>query len=182
MRSDSAVSPVIGVMLMLVVVIIIAAVVAAFAGGMSEESKKSPQVSISADYSQSGGLKLYHNGGDNINTPGTTIIVAPTADFGSYEQLRWEVNTSESLVMPANKPFFDPTLAASGSARLIQAGDYVTTAPEYVQPKTYSSSTDDSQSGYYGFANSNFLGYRFNLMLVDRDGRTIGKTEVKIEQ
>jgi len=181
MKNDNAVSPVIGVMLMLVVVIIIAAVVAAFAGGMSEETKKSPQVSISADYSQVGGLKLYHNGGDNINTANAKIYVAPSADFGSYEQLRWEVNTLNVIVQPNDLYWYNTTLASKFSVRFFQAGDYATAAPESVQPKTYSSSSNDSTSGYYGFANAKFLGYRFNLMLVDSDGRTIGKTEVKIK-
>jgi archaeal type IV pilus assembly protein PilA len=45
---DSAVSPVVGVMLMLVVTIIIAAVVSAFAGGLASEQHKTPQVTISA--------------------------------------------------------------------------------------------------------------------------------------
>lgn len=44
--SDSAVSPVVGVMLMLVVVIIIAAVVSAFAGGLSGNTKKAPQATL----------------------------------------------------------------------------------------------------------------------------------------
>jgi hypothetical protein len=47
-HKDSAVSPVVGVMLMLVVTIIIAAVVSAFAGGLASEQHKTPQVTISA--------------------------------------------------------------------------------------------------------------------------------------
>jgi hypothetical protein len=43
---DSAVSPVVGVMLMLVVTIIIAAVVSAFAGGLSGSQSKTPQANI----------------------------------------------------------------------------------------------------------------------------------------
>jgi FlaG/FlaF family flagellin (archaellin) len=47
--SDTAVSPVVGVMLMLVVTIIIAAVVSAFAGGMGSEQHKTPQVSLNVE-------------------------------------------------------------------------------------------------------------------------------------
>ncbi|MCK9580060.1 MAG: type IV pilin N-terminal domain-containing protein [Methanoregula sp.] len=43
---ESAVSPVVGVMLMLVVVIIIAAVVSAFAGGLGSGTEKAPQAAI----------------------------------------------------------------------------------------------------------------------------------------
>jgi len=45
---ESAVSPVVGVMLMLVVTIIIAAVVSAFAGGLSSDQSKTPQASLKA--------------------------------------------------------------------------------------------------------------------------------------
>jgi FlaG/FlaF family flagellin (archaellin) len=46
---ESAVSPVVGVMLMLVVTIIIAAVVSAFSGGLTSGSKEVPQAVITAD-------------------------------------------------------------------------------------------------------------------------------------
>jgi flagellin-like protein len=182
MKKDNAVSPVIGVLLMLVVTIIIAAVVAAFTGGLTGETKKSPQIALSADYSQTGGLKIFHDGGDNVLTPSTKIFVGPTADFGSYEQLRWEVNTSKTTIMPANITWYDPTLAASKSARFFQAGDYAITSPDDVQPRLYGSSgTSDSSSGYYGFKNSKFVNFRFNLMIVDSEGRTIANTVVKIK-
>lgn len=44
--NDSAVSPVVGVMLMLVVTIIIAAVVSAFSGGMAATEQKAPSVTV----------------------------------------------------------------------------------------------------------------------------------------
>lgn len=47
-KKDSAVSPVIGVLLMLVVTIIIAAIVSAFAGGMTSDQSKAPQTAIAA--------------------------------------------------------------------------------------------------------------------------------------
>lgn len=46
---DSAVSPVIGVLLMLVVTIIIAAVVSGFAGGLAGDTEAAPQASIAVD-------------------------------------------------------------------------------------------------------------------------------------
>jgi FlaG/FlaF family flagellin (archaellin) len=52
---DSAVSPVVGVMLMLVVTIIIAAVVSAFAGGLGGSQVKTPQATIVADEFHIGG-------------------------------------------------------------------------------------------------------------------------------
>ncbi|ADN35404.1 conserved hypothetical protein [Methanolacinia petrolearia DSM 11571] len=70
MRSDidSGVSPVVGVMLMLVVTIVIAAVVSAFAGGLTGETSKSPQIALSGEYSQAGGLVFYNDGGDVLTT------------------------------------------------------------------------------------------------------------------
>jgi Protein of unknown function (DUF1628). len=54
-RRNSAVSPVVGVMLMLVVTIIIAAVVSAFAGGLGGSQTKTPQATIVADEFHVGG-------------------------------------------------------------------------------------------------------------------------------
>lgn len=51
---DSAVSPVVGVMLMLVVTIIIAAVVSAYAGGLSSSQKKAPNLDATVKISNDG--------------------------------------------------------------------------------------------------------------------------------
>jgi flagellin-like protein len=53
-RKDSAVSPVVGVLLMLVVTIIIAAVVSGFAGGLAGGAKKAPDASFDVKISNSG--------------------------------------------------------------------------------------------------------------------------------
>jgi archaeal type IV pilus assembly protein PilA len=58
-KNASAVSPVVGVMLMLVVTIIIAAVVSAFAGGLGGSQTKTPQATIVSDeFHISGNLDL----------------------------------------------------------------------------------------------------------------------------
>ena len=185
-RNDEAVSPVVGVMLMLVVTIIIAAVVSGFAGGLAGGTSKSAQVSIKADYSRSTGMIIHHMGGDVINTLQTKIFVAPTADFGSYDQLRWEVNTSVVNITKESgvKPWFDPTLSSSNDARTFQPGETAVVNVDHigeVQPKTYTTSSDDSTSSYYGFNHDNALGQRFILSLVDNAGRTIAQTEVQIK-
>lgn len=73
-KSEDAVSPVIGVMLLLVVTIVIAAVVAAFAGGIGSNAEPTPTtvvdvVSISDGYMEAGTIKLntasYNNIGAN---------------------------------------------------------------------------------------------------------------------
>lgn len=53
-HNESAVSPVVGVMLMLVVTIIIAAVVSAFAGGLTTGEKKAPSVAIETHITNTG--------------------------------------------------------------------------------------------------------------------------------
>jgi len=66
-RRDSAVSPVVGVMLMLVVTIIIAAVVSAFAGGLAGNTHKTPQTTIvaAATLPPAGNETVFaNNGGD----------------------------------------------------------------------------------------------------------------------
>jgi FlaG/FlaF family flagellin (archaellin) len=82
-RKDSAVSPVVGVMLMLVVVIIIAAIVSAFSGGIVQSSNKPPQATIQGSYSQSTGLTLTHAGGDALVTKDIQIVVRPSDQFGT---------------------------------------------------------------------------------------------------
>ncbi len=63
-QKESAVSPVIGVLLMLVVTIIIAAVVSGFAGGLTGGQEKAPQASISATDFQ---IKDVRYIGSNLN-------------------------------------------------------------------------------------------------------------------
>jgi hypothetical protein len=197
-KDDSAVSPVVGVMLMLVVTIIIAAVVSAFAGGLSEGTSKPAQVSITAEYSQSTGMIINHMGGDVINTLNTKIYVSPTSDFGSYDQLVWEVNTSAVLLQKGRVqssygpypgediwPWYDPALYSSYLARTFQPGEIAVVIADnlgQVQPNTYRGGTypDDSESSYYGFMHANAVGQRFILSLVDDAGRTIAQTEVQI--
>lgn len=188
MKNEHAVSPVVGVMLMLVVTIIIAAVVSGFAGGLISGTEKSPQATLKADYSRSTGFTLSHMGGDAINTLKTVIVVQPTADFGGYDQLSWEVNTSVVMINKdeTNKPWFDSSQYASALARTFQPGEIAVVSVEdigQIQPKTYGNTanpTGDSKSSYYGFDHNNALGQRFILSLVDDAGRTIAKTEVQI--
>jgi FlaG/FlaF family flagellin (archaellin) len=66
--NDSAVSPVIGVMLMIVVTVIIAAVVAAFAGGMSSDQKKTPNAvfTVAGVSTSDGTVTFQQTGGDEL--------------------------------------------------------------------------------------------------------------------
>lgn len=83
---ESAVSPVVGVMLMLVVTIIIAATVSAFAGGLVGSAEKTPQASfdvkiVSGSYGpgyEYAEMAIAHLGGDPIDTSRTKLITSWT--------------------------------------------------------------------------------------------------------
>lgn len=85
--TESAVSPVVGVMLMLVVVIIIAAVVSAFAGGQAESTRKAPSASVdiwieTGDSLSDTEINFRHLGGDPIPTDDIQIITYFTNSSG----------------------------------------------------------------------------------------------------
>ncbi|WP_343241749.1 type IV pilin N-terminal domain-containing protein [Methanoculleus sp. UBA312] len=108
---DSAVSPVVGVMLMLVVTIIIAAVVSAFAGGLTSDSSKAPQATLSvtgviegiedtaeddwvptypANFTAKNGLLFEHKGGDGFALSGIYVQIQSQDtkyDISSYDKL-----------------------------------------------------------------------------------------------
>lgn len=87
--SDSAVSPVVGVLLMLVVTIIIAAVVSSFAGGMASGQTKAPQLSMDGHIMNAGnsggsGFRFEVTGvSEPISTKDLKIITSWTARDGT---------------------------------------------------------------------------------------------------
>lgn len=83
---ESAVSPVVGVMLMLVVCIIIAAVVSAFAGGLGSGTEIAPQTSIDVSFSGDSSdwmMMFTHASGDTILTKDIEIITYYTHPNGT---------------------------------------------------------------------------------------------------
>jgi len=95
---DSAVSPVIGILLMLVVTIIIAAVVSGFAGGLISGQSKVPQAQISGTFSVTNGLKLEHNGGDAIPTTDMIVIMKNSRVFGPDMEKRSAQLVNHSII------------------------------------------------------------------------------------
>jgi FlaG/FlaF family flagellin (archaellin) len=117
---ESAVSPVVGVMLMLVVTIIIAAVVSAFAGGLSSDQSKTPQVTLKAsaviesiqdtdmtdwgptypsDFEAKNGLLFEHKGGDSFALSDISIQLQSgdaKYDIDTYD----EIQTTEGTCLP----------------------------------------------------------------------------------
>ena len=81
-RSDAAVSPVIGVLLMLTLTLVIAAVVSSYAGGLMNTDTKSPSVTLQVTYSISGGLEIRDINGDPIPTSSVSLIIRPSETMG----------------------------------------------------------------------------------------------------
>jgi len=184
-EKEDAVSPVVGIMLMLVVTIIIAAIVSGFAGGLASDAKKTPQITIKAEYSQSQGMTIYHLGGDTVNTLDTKVFVKPTRDFSSDYQT-WEVNTSALMVN--KKPWLKVGGYQTSNALIFGPGDTAIVEPAElnegaVQPATYvgnSGPYNNAQEKNAGFQHPENRGKRFTLSLVDNGGKTIAQTEVTI--
>lgn len=107
---ESAVSPVVGVMLMLVVTIIIAATVSAFAGGLVGTTSKAPQAAFDVKITthlvdgskwgegvgNSPTMVITHLGGDNLDTARTKIITTWT------NRTTKEVYYRETTALPAS--------------------------------------------------------------------------------
>ena len=97
-KSEDAVSPVIGVMLMLVVTVVIAAVVAIFATGMVEETEPAPiaklNVEIIHDQPITGGESIANPNADHPGTVPTLHLTHVSGDSLNTENLKlsfsWE--------------------------------------------------------------------------------------------
>lgn len=100
-RSENAVSPVVGVMLMLVVTIIIAAVVSSFAGGLSESTSTTPQAIMDAELKYHDALTLNHKGGDSIS--GSNVNVVATVKSGLYADMVYNVNLDNATLSNGEK-------------------------------------------------------------------------------
>lgn len=124
-RSNDAVSPVVGVMLMLVVTIIIAAVVSAFAGGVSSSEKKIPTVSIKGTYSQANGMTLTHAGGDTVSLMDVNFMTTPSETMGTdASKFAWLINKS-IIYNPAtstDQPVWNST-SGIYSTKIFRPGD-----------------------------------------------------------
>ena len=103
MRTEYAVSPVIGVMLMIVVTVIIAAVVSGFAGGYADEDRKAPTAVISCKVTDSG-LLFTHESGDYIDLADVIVVLTNGEDtrrfYGSENQ---ESNNNDPIIRKVSR-------------------------------------------------------------------------------
>ncbi|MDD1689956.1 MAG: type IV pilin N-terminal domain-containing protein [Methanoregula sp.] len=197
--SDSAVSPVVGVMLMLVVVIIIAAVVSAFAGSSVNSQKKAPQATIQGKFSVSSGMEITHAGGDALATNELVFTVRNSPVFGpNLEQTTAQI-LNKSTIQDGKGQWLDNgdgstnvTSFKSGDTLFINS-TYIRC--DYLQPVIAPSGYKDAVSSskdqftYTGtetqrwglcFKNNDNLGKTFYLDISDKKGNLISRSEVTI--
>jgi len=119
-RTEDAVSPVIGVMLMVVVTIVIAAVVTAFATGMAGDSTATtPMTLFESDNHNLGEVNsaimlksfdLVHKGGDEVTAENIQIVVeskkgsdeSSPYDFESGIQLVWKSGDGDLKILSSD--------------------------------------------------------------------------------
>lgn len=185
-RNEHAVSPVVGVMLMLVVTIIIAAVVSAFAGGMGSSQSKTPQVSLSAEYSVANGMKIFHNGGDTLTIGDFKILIKPSKNFDSIESDAYVTEINQRLISNGDRNattgvytmWYDakggravPRFAA-GEIAIINASNCAT---DKLAPSMMYSGRN------MGYNQTSKIGSTFFLDFVTNDGKRIAIIEVPIK-
>ena len=119
-NDDSAVSPVIGVILMVAITVILAAVIATFVLGLGDSvSNTAPQAAFSFDYNSGDGeIVITHDGGDTITA--SSLSVSSSKDF--TDDAPSDSNGIDSATSSASFDEFDKY----GSNDDISAGKSVT--------------------------------------------------------
>lgn len=180
---NEAVSPVIAIMLMLVVTILIAAVVSGFAGGLVGQQEKTPQATISAEYSQSRGMTISHDGGDILATTDLQVTNSPTRVWGSASDYQtFFINKS---VMETNGTIWSPIDSQYMKVKSFGPGDsiYISKAnlSEVQADAMFNASNSIKTTKSASYAYPSNVGKTFTLKLVDiRTNKMITQTEVKI--
>lgn len=203
-KSNDAVSPVVGVMLMLVVTIIIAALVSAFAGGLATTTEATPQLAIQATYSQSGGMTIAHAGGDAISLVDTKFMTTPSDLFGGDAAMfAWAIDPV--LLESKGKPIVETDATGNSTGSYITSsfigGDILTIDVDNCRDWSDDADWEKPNPGVnanaqvlwtggsdkneyfaaYAFSNPDNIGKYFYLDLIDADtGNTITRTKVTI--
>jgi FlaG/FlaF family flagellin (archaellin) len=180
-RTESAVSPVVGVMLMLVVTIIIAAIVSAFSGGLVSGVNKPPQATISGKFSLSQGFTITQSGGDTLALQNTKFVIRDGPTFGN--------NIGQQTADVLNKSLMQNTrtgnyvLSADGTTYYETAfipGDNLFISSANITCSSLQPVVNNYPNSTYCLNNSNNIGKSFYLEVSDTNGNMISKTEVPI--
>ncbi len=181
-QNTDAVSPVVGVMLMLVVTIVIAAVVSAFAGGMGSSQQKVPQVTFSADYSQSEGMTIYHDGGDTLTIGDFRIFLTPSSNMYSIESDSYVTEIDQKLISNGESDVGVMWYAADRGDRKVPrfgAGDVAVINVTNCNTQRLTPSLMYYGTNY-GINTSTMVGASFFLDFTTKDGKQIARIEVPI--
>ena len=194
--AETAVSPVVGVMLMLVVTIIIAAVVSAYAGGMAGGQKNIPQATIQGDFSIRDGLTILHAGGDPLPTADIQFVIWDGPSFGpNIEQNTKQVLNMSAMRDESGLPIktssgaYNTTALLAGGSLIINSTDcYCNALQPNIAPTDFAdhnnggSYTGTTQSSRWGLCirNPSNVGKEFVLSVSDKNGKLISKTNVKV--
>jgi archaeal type IV pilus assembly protein PilA len=171
---DSAVSPVVGVMLMLVVVIIIAAIVSGFAGSLVGTSNKPPQATIQGTYSYSANiLTMYHAGGDELSTKSLILTFRENdADFAGYSSMFKGAGGQNFGIM--NKSLITNTAGVSWLGVGANSGLYTVSVWRPGETMFYNGTAIKS------FEVPDVVGRSMILELDTTDGKLVSKSKVMI--
>jgi len=115
---DSAVSPVIGVILMVAITVILAAVIATFVLGLGDSvSNTAPQASFGANYdSDDNQLDLTHNGGDTIEAQ----LLSVSSDEAFQDPDSTSVSSATSASWNEFNKFSEGSQIAAGNTLTIE--------------------------------------------------------------
>ncbi len=182
-KSENAVSPVVGVMLMLVVTIIIAAIVSAYAGGTVSGVKKAPQATITGKFSIGNGFEITHAGGDSLALQNTRFVIRDGPIFGSgLEQKTADILNKSVIQNTRTGNYVTSSDGTTYTENSFIPGDTLwisgaNTSCNILQPVVYSYG---SSSPSLCLNNANSIGKTFYLEVSDTSGNMISKTEVTI--
>ena len=182
--AESAVSPVVGVMLMLVATIIVAAVVSAFAGSMANSQDMTPQLNIQAEYSQLDGMKIYHNGGDTLTVGEFKIFLTPSKNLYSIESDAYVTEIDQKLISNGQSVMWyddkggrEVPRFAAGDLAII---DVTNCSTEILTPSLMYYPYPHATGTNYGINTTEAVGATFFLDFTTMDGKKIARVEVPI--
>ncbi|MBQ3570228.1 MAG: type IV pilin N-terminal domain-containing protein [Methanocorpusculum sp.] len=130
-RSDDAVSPVIGIMLMLVVTVVIAAVITGFATGFATETRATPVVMMdvgnvylpSQNYIHS--FDFVHKGGDELALSEIMIVLEENggSNFGFVHP--YSIDNGDNIVVLGKESLGEKATVSTGDTiRIDTSGDF----------------------------------------------------------
>ena len=135
---ESAVSPVIGVILMVAITVILAAVIGTFVLGLGDQvSDTTPQASFNFEFHDNRNVTITHEGGDSIANSSLDVVVASTT---AYDDGSRESNFQEGTAI------WNSEVSAGDSLQLWQSSTGTEFNGETIRIVWQSSSGSDTQT------------------------------------